>query len=94
MLTRKGKPLVPTGKYGTVRWFLKMEKAIAVSRCPVTNQWCYEPMLYTQPITLGIDTGTKTTGVPAVTEKKEWYAAEMELWNDIPEMLATRRECC
>ena len=41
---------------------------------------------------MGIDAGSKFIGVCATTDKKELYAANVELRNDIVDKLSTRRE--
>ena len=40
-----------------------------------------------------MDAGSKHIGLSASTEKKELYAADVELRNDIVNLLSTRREC-
>ena len=61
-------------------------------RIPFTIQLDYDTTEITQPITLGIDAGSKFIGVCATTDKKELYAANVELRNDIVDKLSTRRE--
>jgi 5-methylcytosine-specific restriction endonuclease McrA len=92
VLSKDGSPLMPTGKHGKVKRLLRAGKARVVRRCPFTIQLCYESAQHVQPITLGVDAGSKTIGLSATTEKKELYAAEVELRSDIPDLLATRRE--
>jgi len=47
---------------------------------------------YTQPITLGIDTGSKIIGLSATTENHELYSAEVILRNDISDNITTKRQ--
>ena len=47
---------------------------------------------YTQPVSLGVDAGSKHIGISATTSEKELYAADVELRNDIVDKLSTRRE--
>ena len=61
-------------------------------RIPFTIQLDYDTTDYTQPISLGIDAGSKHIGISATTSEKELYAADVELRNDIVEKLSTRRE--
>lgn len=87
-----GRPLMPTTRHGKVRWLLKNNQAKVVKKSPFTIQLLYATKEYTQPITLGIDAGSKHIGISASTNKKEVYTADIELRNDITELLATRRE--
>jgi hypothetical protein len=92
VLNEHGKPLMPTKRYGKVRRLLKEGKARVVARCPFTIRLCYPSSGYTQEVTLGVDAGSKFVGLSATTEKKELYAAEVALRNDIVDLIATRRE--
>lgn len=83
---------MPTERFGKVRRMLKNSLAHVVCRIPFTIQLDYEPTDFTQPITLGIDAGSKHIGVSATTTEKELYAADVELRNDIVDKLSTRRE--
>ena len=89
---RQGKALMPTDRYGKVRRLLKSGLAHVVHRIPFTIQLDYDTTEITQPITLGIDAGSKFIGVCATTGKKDLYAANVELRNDIVDKLSTRRE--
>lgn len=92
VLNKNGLPLMPTHRFGKVRHLLKSGKAEIVKRSPFTIQLNYESDNYTQPITLGVDTGSKHIGLSATTETEELYCSEVELRNDIVELLSTRRE--
>ena len=92
VLDINGHPLMPTSRCGKVRRLLKTNKAKVIKRCPFTIQLNYETTNHKQEITLGIDAGSKTIGVSASTSKKELYAGEVELRNDIVNLLSTRRE--
>ncbi|NLB40852.1 MAG: HNH endonuclease, partial [Clostridiales bacterium] len=83
VLNQDGKPLMPTNRHGKVKHLLRSGKAKVVKRTPFTIQLCYETTEYTQPITLGVDAGSKVVGLSATTEKEEVYASEVELRNDI-----------
>jgi hypothetical protein len=87
-----GQPLMPTKRHGKVRRLLKTNKAKVVKRCPFTIQLLYESDNKIQPISLGVDAGSKYVGISATTETEELYAAEVELRNDIVSLLSTRRE--
>ena len=92
VLNQDGQPLMPTDRHGKVRRLLKTGKAKAVKRCPFTIKLLFECENQTQDITLGVDAGSRHIGLSATTEKKEFYAADVELRNDIVDLLATRRE--
>lgn len=92
VISKQGTPLMPTERFGKVRRMLKNSLAHVVRRIPFTIQLDYDTTDFTQPITLGIDAGSKHIGVSATTPEKELYAANVELRNDIVDKLSTRRE--
>lgn len=92
VLNKDGQPLMPTSRYGKVRRLLKSNKAKVVKRCPFTIKLMYESTTHTQPITLGVDAGSKHIGLSATTKDKILYEADVELRNDITKLLSTRRE--
>lgn len=83
---------MPTERFGKVRRLLKNGLAHVVCRIPFTIQLDYDTTDYTQPISLGVDAGSKHIGISATTSEKELYAADVELRNDIVDKLSTRRE--
>lgn len=83
---------MPTERFGKVRRLLKNSLAHVVCRIPFTIQLDYDTTDYTQPVSLGIDAGSKHIGISATTSEKEMYAADVELRNDIVDKLSTRRE--
>ena len=91
VLNIEGKPLMPC-KEAKARKLLKQNKAKIVKREPFTIQLLFECENQTQNITLGVDAGSKHIGLSATTEKKELYATDVELRNDIVDLLSTRRE--
>lgn len=92
VLDKDGIPLMPTHRYGKVRHLLKDNKAEIVHYEPFTIRLLYKSTTYTQPITLGVDVGSKHVALSASTEKEELYVAEVTLRTDITKNLATRRE--
>ena len=92
VINRQGQALMPTERYGKVRRLLKSHLAHVVKRIPFTIQLDYDTTDFTQPITLGVDAGSKHIGLSATTEKKELYSADVELRNDIVDKLSIRRE--
>lgn len=92
VLNIDGKPLMPTDRHGKVKHLLKDGKAKVVKRTPFTIQLLFKTTEYVQPITLGIDAGSKVVGLSATTSKKEVFASEVVLRNDIVKLLSTRRQ--
>ena len=92
VLNKNGLPLMPTHKLGKVRHLLKDDKAKIVKRNPFTIQLKYECENHVQPVTLGIDAGSKHIGLCASTKKEELYCSDVEIRNDIVELLSIRRE--
>lgn len=88
----EGKALMPTARYGKVRRMLKDGSARVVQREPFTIRLNYETGGIIQPVSLGVDAGSRHIGLSATTEAKEVYAAEVQLRTDIVNLLATRRE--
>jgi hypothetical protein len=92
VLNIDGQPLMPTTRCGKVRRLLKQNKAKVIKCCPFTIQLLYKTASKTQPITLGVDAGSKHIGLSATTKTKVLYESEVELRNDIVKLLSTRRE--
>lgn len=91
VINKDGKPLMPTTPR-KARVLLRDGKAKVVQRTPFTIKLNYPCGGNTQPITLGVDAGSKTIGLSATTEEGELYAAEVTLRTDVTKNLATRRE--
>ena len=91
VLNKHGKPLMPCSPC-KARKLLRQGKAKVKRTEPFTIQLLYGSSGYTQDITLGIDAGSKHIGVSATTKKKELYAADVEIRNDITDKLSTRRQ--
>lgn len=92
ILSKNGKPIMPTENHAKVRLLLKHGKAKVVKRTPFTIQLLSSSKTYKQNITLGVDAGSKHVGMSATTEKKELFSAELRPRNDVVELLSTRRE--
>ena len=92
VLSQNGQPLMPTSRCGKVKRLLKTNRAKVVKRCPFTIQLLYDTTAYTQDITLGVDTGSKTIGLSATTKTKILYESEVMLRNDIVKLISERRE--
>ena len=83
---------MPSERRGRIGYLLRHGKAHLVSRVPFVVQLDYDSTTYTQEVSLGIDAGSKHIGVSASSEKKELFAAQVELRSDIVKLLSTRRE--
>jgi len=92
VISKDGQPLMPTSRHGKVKHLLKQGMAKVFRRTPFTIQLLYKSEQYIQPITLGIDAGSKTVGLSATSISKELYAAEAQLRTDIVDLLSTRRQ--
>ena len=90
VLNKEGKPLMPC-KPRKARLLLKEGKARVVNRTPFTIQLLFGSSGYKQDITLGVDSGFTHVGISAVTEKKELYAADVNLRTDIVKLNSERR---
>ena len=65
VMNKNGQPLMPTTRFGKVRRLLNKNLAKVIKRCPFTIQLLYEATDFVQPITLGVDAGSKTVGTSA-----------------------------
>lgn len=83
---------MPTMRYGKVRRMLKSKQAKVVKHCPFTIQLMYESTTHTQPVSLGVDAGSRTIGMSATTETTVLYEAETILRNNIVDLLSTRSQ--
>lgn len=92
VLSKSGKPLMPTKRLGKVRHMLKGGMAKVVQRTPFTIQLTYDSKEFTQDVSLGVDAGSKTIGLSATTDEDELYASNVILRNDIVKLLSDRRE--
>ena len=93
VIGQDGQPLMPTERFGKVYRMLNSGKARVVCRCPFTIQLQYETSTkVAQPISLGVDAGSKHIGLSATTKGRVLYESDIELRNDIVNLLSTRRE--
>ena len=92
VLNINGQPIMPTVNHAKVRVLLKKKKAKIVNYCPFTVQLLYETTNYIQPISLGVDSGSKHIGISATTKTKVLYESDVELRNDIVNLLSIRKE--
>lgn len=92
VISQDGQPLMPTERCGKVRRMLKSGKAKVVNRCPFTIQLAYKSAAHTQPVSLGIDAGSKHIGLSATTKDKVLFESDVTLRNDIVDLISTRRQ--
>lgn len=62
VLNKDGQSLMPTNRYAKVRILLKNKLAKVVQAKPFTIQLLYETSDFTQPLTLGVDSGYLNIG--------------------------------
>ncbi len=92
VLSRTGKPLMPTKNRNKVWYWLRKGLARMVSREPFTVQLRFETTGYTQPVTFGVDTGSRTVGIAATTNGAVVYQAEVHLRTNITSNMMRRRQ--
>ena len=92
VLDINGNPFMPTTRAGKVRRMLRDGKAVIAGHTPFTIRLTYNTTHFVQPVALGVDAGSVHVGLSATTDRRELFAAEIELRTDIVENLSTRRE--
>ena len=90
VLNKHGEPLMPCSPR-KARLLLKQKKACVIKRTPFTIKLLYGSTGYKQPVTLGVDAGSKHIGISATTEKHELYREEATPRNDVVDLLSARR---
>ena len=93
VLDSNGQPLMPTARHGKVRRLLNSRLAKVVKRCPFTIQLLYQSTKEIQPVSLGVDAGSKHIGLAATTEQKVLYQEELTPRNDVVKLLSAKRAC-
>ena len=91
VLNKHGRPLMPC-QPRKARLLLKAGKAKVVKRTPFTIQLIYGSSGYVQPVSLGVDAGSKAIGLSVTTEKQVLFEAEVQLRTDIVDLLSTLRD--
>lgn len=94
VLGMNGQPLMPTRRSGWVYRALRDGRAKVVSKCPFTIKLLYESTNFIQPLTLGVDTGSKYVGSAVVNDEtsKVLYESQTELRDDIKSKMDRRRQ--
>lgn len=91
VISKNGKPLMPTKNFGKVRILLRKKKAKVIESKPFTIQLLYHSKEYTQPIKLGIDSGYSYIGFSAVGDKEEFISGELTLLKGMSERLKNKK---
>lgn len=91
VLAKDGTPLMPTTPR-RARIFLKQKRARVAQREPFTIQLRFLTTTYTQPATVGVDTGSKVVGIAATTNGEVVFQAEVQLRDDIAQKITQRRQ--
>jgi 5-methylcytosine-specific restriction endonuclease McrA len=89
VLSKEGIPLMPTTPRRARLW-LKTRRAKVVRYEPFTIQLQFETTSYTQSVTVGVDTGSKTVGIAAISNREVLLQAEVHLRTDISEKMTRR----
>lgn len=90
VISQDGKPLMPTTP-ARARKKLRDKRAKCIRKTPFTIKLLYKTTTYTQPITLGIDTGSSYIGSAAVDgDGNVLYLSEVEVRNDIADKMKQR----
>lgn len=91
VISKNGKPLMPCENV-VARLLLKDKKAKVIKKCPFTIKLTYDSTEYTQPLTLGVDTGSSKIGTAVCDEKDNIvYTSQVEVRNDIKSKMDQRR---
>lgn len=93
VINKNGSPLMPC-KPAKARHLLRADKAKVAKRCPFTIQLLWDCEENAQPTTLGIDKGSKFTGLSVVQDdnSKVLFQAELRHRLDVKEKMTARRE--
>ena len=91
VINKHGQPVMPC-RPRKARVLLQEGKATAVKQVPFTIRLLYGSSGYKQPVSLGIDAGSRHIGIAATTEKKVLYAEELKPRNDVVKLLSVRRQ--
>ena len=91
VLNKHGNPLMPCNPK-KARLLLKQQKAVVAKQMPFTIRLLYGSSGYKQPVSLGVDAGSKHIGIAATTEKEVLFAEELTPRNDVVNLLSVRRQ--
>lgn len=91
VINQHGRTLMPTTPR-KARILIKEGRAKIIGYNPLTIQLLYGTRGYTQPVTLGIDTGFEHIGFSAVTESDELIGGELSMLPGVTERITERRK--
>ncbi len=83
---------MPTHRHHKVWYWLRTGLAEVVRREPFTIRLKCATAQYTQPVSVGVDTGSQTAGVAASANEEVVYQAEVHLRTDISGKLLQRKQ--
>ena len=92
VLNDEGKAMMPTRRFGKVRYLLNNKLAKVVKRIPFTIQLLYPTTHYTQDLNLGIDSGYLHIGYSVTSEKNEVFSGEVTMLQGMKERLKERQQ--
>lgn len=93
VLNQDGQPLMPTNRHGKVKHLLKNGKAKVVRKCPFIIKLLYSSTTYTQPLTLGQDTGSGMHGNAVYSEDGSIvYMSKVIVRNNITNKMTQRAQ--
>ena len=91
VINKHGQPVMPC-RPQKARVLLQKHKATVVKQVPFTIRLLYGSSGYKQPVSLGMDAGSRHIGIAATTEKKVLYEEELSPRNDVVKLLSVRRQ--
>lgn len=89
VLNQHGKPLMPC-QPAKARRLLRDGKTKVVRRTPFTIKLLYGSSGYVQPVTAGMDTGSKIAGTAAIVNGQVLYQSEIQLRQDVSKKMQQR----
>ena len=82
VISKNGKRLMPTFRFGRVRHMLKSGQAVIVKHEPFTIQLTYDMTEHVQEIEMCVDAGYQHIGVSVKSEKAEYVSHQYDLLKD------------
>lgn len=91
VINKHDQPVMPC-RPRMARVLLQEGKAAVVKQVPFTIRLLYGSSGYKQPVSLGMDAGSRHIGIAVTTGKKVLYAEELKPRNDVVKLLSVRRQ--